>query len=245
MRIRVRGFENRFSTLGILAAGLLFACVAFGQEDPPQQAPPPPGGGMMQMPGGAGPMMPGRGMMRGMPGTGMMQMRQARPGMGDGPGMRRMGQMGPGEPMAGLLRNPEVQKELGLTPEQLQKLDDIRFNAEKEGIQHRSALQISHLELNHLMTAENPDRAAIDKKIQETAQEEAAMMRSSINARLNARSVLTAEQRTKLKQYMQNRMTPGGPLGAGTGRPGRPARKAAPAGEKAPTPEAPAKRPAE
>jgi Spy/CpxP family protein refolding chaperone len=132
--------------------------------------------------------------------------------------------------MAQLLR-PDVQKELAITAEQRKKLEDIRFNSEKESIQHRAAIQIQHMELSRLMEADNPDRAAIDKKLQELAQEESALLRSSIYTRLNSRAVLTAEQRAKLAQFWQNRMGRGRPLSEG----GR-ARE-----ERAPMPDAPAK----
>ena len=228
--------NSRFQGWTLLVASvcvtIIVAGLALGQEQPPQPNPPAPGG--MMMPG-----MQGPGMMRGMAGRGMMQRQRMMPGMGRPARMPRMARMGGGEPqLEGLLRRPEIRKELGITPEQLQKLEDVRFNAQKESIQHRSALQISRLELQRLMSAENPDRAAIDKKIQETSQEEAALMRSSINARLNARGVLTAEQRTKLKEIMQNRMRPEGQQAAPAGRPGRPGRKAAPAGAPAPAPPA-------
>ena len=138
----------------------------------------------------------------------------------------------------GELLNPQVQKELGITGEQRQKLEDIRFDMEKEVIQHRSALQIHRLELSRLTNAENPDRAAIDKKIQEVSQEEGSLMRSSIDARLNARGVLTAEQRTKLAQFRQNRWRTGRRQAEGGMQPGQPASKA---GQRAPLPFAPAK----
>ena len=239
---RFGSFNLAFAAVSIL---LLGASLAFGQDQPPQEQPNPamsgqPGPGMMHGMGGPGMMqgMGGPGMMQGMAGRGMMQRQQMMPEMNRPAMMRGMTRMRRMEPMAGLLRRPDVQKELGLTPEQLQKLDEIRFNGEKETIRHRSALQIMHLELAHLTGAENPDRAAIDKKIQETAQEESALMRTSVNARLDARGVLTAEQRTKLKQFMQNQPRPERSFGGGAMRPGA-ARKRAPA------PAAPAKPPAQ
>jgi hypothetical protein len=48
------------------------------------------------------------------------------------------------------------------------------------------------------------------------------MMRSSINGRLNARSLLTAEQRTKLAQLRQSRSQRGRMSGAEGRAPGRP-----------------------
>ena len=88
------------------------------------------------------------------------------------------------------------------------------------------AMAATRLAYNQDIKALLPDRAAIDKKIQEVAQEEAALMRSSINTRLNARAILTAEQRAKLVQFMQNRMRAERPQAEGGMPPGRPASKA-------------------
>lgn len=217
---------------GVLCIALTVASSSFAQEQPPQQNQPAPGGRVMRPQGAGGPMM------QGMPGPGMM------PGMG-GPGMmREMPEMQQGSPIAELLLNPEVQKELGITPEQRKKLDDIGFNRAKEAIQRRATLQILRLELSRLINSENPDRAAIDKKLQDMVQEETALTRSSINASLDAHGVLTAEQRARLAQVMQNRMRMGRPQGEGGMQPGQPAPKPGPAREKAPPPAAPAKPPA-
>jgi len=203
---------------GILCIVLMVSLLAFGQEQPPQQNQQPPGGPMNQR-AARGPMaqgMPGSWAQGpGMQGTGMR-----RP---NGPRMMHRGpEFGQRDAMAELLR-PDVQKELAITAEQRKKLEDIRFNSEKESIQHRAAIQIQHMELSRLMEADNPDRAAIDKKLQELAQEESALLRSSINTRLNFRAVLTAEQRTKLAQFRQNRMGRGRPQAEGSMQPGRPA----------------------
>jgi Spy/CpxP family protein refolding chaperone len=210
--------------IGILSIALLASLSVFGQERPPQQNQTAHEGRMMSGMQGPGPGMQGPGM-RGPGGPGMMR---------GGPGM------GPRESMPDLLR-PEIQKELAITAEQRQKLEDIRFNSEKESIQHHSALQVARLELSRLTESANPDRAAIDKKIQEAAQEEAALMRSSVYARLNANAVLTAEQRAKLEQIMQTRMRAEGPRAEGGMPPGRPRDGMGQPRDKAPMPAAPGK----
>ena len=105
-----------------------------------------------------------------------------------------------------LLQRPDVQKELGITDEQHNRLEDIAFNARKAAIQARSNLEVHHLELGRLMRADNPDRSAIDKKLQEVAQAEAALRRSMINGFLDALNVLTKEQRDKVREGMQKLM---------------------------------------
>jgi len=229
--------QNLMAISGILCVILMFSVLAFGQDQPFQSNRPAPG--VQAGPQGArGPMMAERpGMMgpsRAFAGPDGPGGRAGRGGV-DGPGGPRMGQS---DPLAELLR-PEVQKELAITAEQRQKLEDLRFNHEKESIQHRAAMQIQRMELSRLMKADNPDRAAIDKKVQELTQEEAAQMRSSINANLNSRAVLTAEQRAKLAQFRESRMSPERPQAQGGMRPNRPMAKQGPTGSGVPTPPSP------
>lgn len=147
--------------------------------------------------------------------------------------VRRSGAFGPQgrPPLPQLLRSPQFQKELGLTEEQQQKLKDIGFNTAKAGIQQSAELRVRRLELARLMEAENPDRAAIDKKLQEISQAQAALSRSRINALLDGRAVLTAEQRAKVKELLQKRAGQGFGVrwmqhrGPGAGGPPRPARR--------------------
>jgi len=216
---------------------LMMALMAFGQEGPPTEYQKPPGDPTIpQMAQGPRALeMPGRGMQRqGMPGAGMRGQYESRmmPGTPEG---------GPGDAFAEILR-PEVQKELAITAEQRQKLEDIRFNIEKESIQRRAAIQVQRMELQRLVDADNPDRAAVDKKIQEAAQEEAALLRATINARLNAKAVLTAEQRAKLVQLRQSRREANRPpQGEGRMQPGQPASKAGPGRDRVPQPATPPK----
>jgi Spy/CpxP family protein refolding chaperone len=211
---------------GILCLVLMAASWSFGQEPPLQQNGTESGGPFMRPDGNGGPMH------QGMPEQGMRRQ--------NGPGMMPRSMNMEGRNSADLLR-PGIQKELAITSEQRQKLEDIRFNHEKESIQHRASLEILRLELSRLIKSENPDRAVIDKKVQEVSQEEASLLRSSINSRLNARAVLTAEQRAKLAQIMQNRMNGNRrPAGAGMLQ-GQLFPRAGRAREQAPSPAAPAK----
>ncbi len=192
-----------------------------------------PGMGMMGMGGG---MMQNRPpmAMRGTDG-GMMPPAQ---GMGAGPRApfpRMAGMMGPvgkrnrpGDNLLRMLRRPDVQKDLGVTDEQRKTLDDIAFNTEKAAIQNRATLQVLHLELARLEQGENPDRAAIDKKIQEISQSEAALMRTTIAARLDVRGLLTKEQREKIPSLMQRR-NPAGSMEMRPGQMGMPRRNPQPA----------------
>ena len=177
--------SNHLKMMAVLCIAFLFVLVpiAFAQN-PPQQGQPGPGMQGLQPPGD-----PGLGMRR--PGMGMR-----RPGM-EGRGILRL-----------LLRDAELQKQLNITDEQRKKLEDIVFNNEKVGIQERANLQVRRLELQRLTQAETPDKAAIDKKLQEVAQAQAALMRAQINEAIDFRAVLTKEQRDKIPEAVQKRMPP-------------------------------------
>lgn len=154
-------------------------------QDPPQQAQPAPGA----------------------QGQGMRSPRPARAFRGAAMAMRRPG-MVRRDVLARLLRDPELQKQLNLTDEQRKKLQDINFNTEKAAITERAAMQVQRLELKRLMRAENPDRAAIDKKIQEISQARTALMKTRANELLDVRAVLTKEQRDKIRETIQRRPRP-------------------------------------
>jgi Spy/CpxP family protein refolding chaperone len=173
------------------------------QQQAPGSAPQPGMGQGMGMGVGIGQGMgPGMGMRMRQPGSGMQpalrrpMLRQPRPGP-QGPGFDG------GDGIAGLLRRPDVLKELGITAEQRQKLQDIGFENQKSAIQGRAALEVLNLELNRMTSAENPDRGAIDKKLQEVALAETALRRAQINEKLDAQNVLTKEQRGRIPQVME------------------------------------------
>jgi Spy/CpxP family protein refolding chaperone len=237
---------NGWSVLVLFVLFILAAGVFVSAQDQPQAAPAQPAGscppncpGMMSPNAGAPQMLHRPGMM--MQGGGMMQERRgpemgpAGPGrmMPGGRGMRRNG-LGPGMPgpqpdgmtpgprILMQLRRPEIQQSLGLTAEQTQKLKDFGFEHQKQSIQERANVELRRLELSRLMGAENADKAAIDKKVDEIAQAEAALMKSALHAEVDARAVLTKEQKAKLPQLLQGPPPPR----AGPPAPAAPARKA-------------------
>jgi len=109
-----------------------------------------------------------------------------------------------------LLRNPEVLKRFGITDDQRKKLEDILFNIEKTGIEARATVQVRRLELRHLLEADNPDRGAIDKKLQEASQAQTALLRARLNALLDARSVFSKDQLEKIREAAANLRSPMG-----------------------------------
>jgi Spy/CpxP family protein refolding chaperone len=193
-----------------------------------RQGPPPPdeSQGQMQGPGGFGQRGP-----MGQVGPGGWGGQRGRMGMRGGRGMgpREMG-------LGRLLSDPNVRQQLGVTTEQVAKIRQQESDFRKTEIRNRADLEIKRMDLNDLLSADKPDRSAIDSKLQEISAAQLAMEKASIDNRLDMRDALTPAQRQKLQQMMMQRgqrgpspggnnggnTAPRGPRGAGRGGPGRP-----------------------
>jgi Spy/CpxP family protein refolding chaperone len=106
-----------------------------------------------------------------------------------------------------------------LTKEQLEKLQPLRADFEKETLSLRNDLELKSLELRHLWTADELDEEAIVAKSGEVSDLQAQLHEKMIRHRLDVAKILTKEQRA--------RFLAGGARGLGTetrgrGRGGRP-----------------------
>ena len=132
-------------------------------------------------------------------------------GMGRGMGMRR----GPGG-FGG--HGPMMFAMLDLSDAQKAKMRDIHEKQARAGIQARADMQLARMDMAKLMRSDNPDQSAINAQVDRMAKMRADMAKSRIATMLEARSVLTAEQRKKFDEMRAN-----GPLGMhGPGGPGGP-----------------------
>lgn len=141
-----------------------------------------------------------------------------------------------------MLDDPSLREQLGLTEEQVSKLRGLGFEAAKAGLRARSEMMLKRLELEELLQGDEPDRAALDKKIRELADTQYALLKNQTDHRLAFRQVLTPEQRTKartlLRQHMRQRMMErGGMMRGPQGRGFRPGRGAGPGGGIGPGPD--------
>lgn len=99
-----------------------------------------------------------------------------------------------------------MKKELGLSDAQVEKLKSIRVRNEKKAIQDRADVEIMELELRELMSEDDVDVKAVDRKIDQIAAQRAKMQKNRIHAMLEAKKVLKPEQREKLKELRGRRM---------------------------------------
>ena len=89
-------------------------------------------------------------------------------------------------------------------------------------------MELRHIELRELLRADNPDHDAIMQKLDEVNALRGKMEKQRVETMLSARSVLTPEQLKKIKTFMENRGSGGGPerghMMERRGGPGRPSR---------------------
>lgn len=102
--------------------------------------------------------------------------------------------------LARMVNNPEFRDKLGITADQAAKIRQQTTDFRKSEIRARADLEVKRLELRDLLAADNPDRSAIDQKLQEISSARLAQEKSAIDYRLAMRSALTPEQKQKLQQ---------------------------------------------
>lgn len=247
--------------LAVSCSGAIAQGQAQGQGGPGQNPPPrqqgqmqgPPGGpgGRSFMRPGAGPSGPGgqmgpRGFGGGQTGRRSFDGGGHQFGQRGQMGMRGRGMGARGFGGGGFLNNPAMRQRLGITSDQATKIHQQDLDFQKSQIRNRADLDVKRIELNELLAADNPDRAAINAKLQEVSAAQMASEKAGIDNRLALRDVLTPAQRTQLQQLRTNGPQPngatqatpraGGRGGAGRGQRGTPPPPSNPQGQ----PQAPA-----
>lgn len=83
------------------------------------------------------------------------------------------------------------------TEEQQKKIDELKLALEKELLPIEASLKVKEAELQQLMIADKPAKAAIEKKIDEIGALKTQIHKARVNNRLAVREILTPEQRVK------------------------------------------------
>jgi Spy/CpxP family protein refolding chaperone len=163
---------------------------------------------MPRRPGEGGPpggmMTPGHGMMT--PGGGMMG--------------RGMDMGSPGErPLITVMLHHRA--ELGLSAEQVQRLETLRSDFAREAIRRDADIRIAELDLAGLLGQEPVDLVRVEAKVREAAQIRAELRLARLRTIEQGKAVLTAEQRTRLQGLLAGMHGPGhrsgAPRSAGSG----------------------------
>lgn len=98
------------------------------------------------------------------------------------------------------------QSELKLSDEQKQKLAAIHQQGAKERIRLNAERQIGHIELQELLQADQPNQAALDRKIDQLADLNRQLTQNRLQSSVASRSILSKEQWAALKGKMGKRM---------------------------------------
>ncbi|MEW6545151.1 MAG: Spy/CpxP family protein refolding chaperone [Nitrospirota bacterium] len=119
-------------------------------------------------------------------------------GKGDGHETHRlMGHHGgAGHYLRHLLRH---QKEIGLTDEQVAKLQALRLDLDRTRIRAEAEIQVAERELASLVKDEKTELATIEAKLKQREELAVGLRMAAIKARRDAAALLTPEQREKEK----------------------------------------------
>ena len=121
---------------------------------------------------------------------------------GWGPDTRGRGGFRMGPRLLAFLENDRVKTELGLTDDQTSRLRQIIVEAQKSSVKTGADMAVRGIELRELMQVEQPDRAAIMKKVQELSDLRGQMMKQHVESLLAAKTVLTPEQQKKVRAFL-------------------------------------------
>jgi len=115
-----------------------------------------------------------------------------------------------GAPMGHVMRRPfgptpvitlalRHRAELGLSPEQVERLEQLRLTFMREAIRRGADLRIAEVDLAALQRADRADLAQVEAKLQEIERLRATLRLSQIRTIEEGKGELTPEQRAKLR----------------------------------------------
>lgn len=105
--------------------------------------------------------------------------------------------------MARILSNPELGSELGLSEEQVSRIQDSLEALRRKGDLLKKEMEASAMEQARLMSAETLDEAALMAAVERTGMVRTEIAKLRIRPLIMLRTVLTPEQVEKLTQQMQ------------------------------------------
>ncbi|HET7842449.1 MAG TPA: periplasmic heavy metal sensor, partial [Terriglobia bacterium] len=110
--------------------------------------------------------------------------------------------------------NDRVKTALELSDDQTTRLRQIVVDTQKSNITTGAEMSVRGIELRELLRADNPDRDAVMKKIDQISGLRTEMLKRDVDSLLKAKTVLTPEQQKKIRTFMENRRA-GSLLGGG------------------------------
>ncbi len=97
-----------------------------------------------------------------------------------------------------------IWKHLGLDDKQKDALKALRSKTMKDMVKKRADKQIAAIELNDLLGKDPVDMKAVEASVKKNASLEADMFLAHIKAREEMKSILTPEQRKRMREMMES-----------------------------------------
>jgi Spy/CpxP family protein refolding chaperone len=98
----------------------------------------------------------------------------------------------------------KIIEQLKLTEGQKKDFDKIHVDMEKQEIAQKAKNETAQVELRQLLKADNPDKSAIEKKLNEIAALEVQMHMIRIDSWFAVNKLLTPEQQKTWKKVLEN-----------------------------------------
>ncbi len=95
-------------------------------------------------------------------------------------------------------------KQLKPTPEQLNQMEKMKSDLEKQQVQTRAKMQTAGIELRDLLSAAEPNKEAVMKKLDEVAKYRVEMVKNRIEQWFAVNKILTPEQQKIWKEALKN-----------------------------------------
>lgn len=92
--------------------------------------------------------------------------------------------------------------ELGLTPDQVTRLETLRDDFAREAIKREADIRVAEMDLSRLLEAEMLDIAKVDAKMHEVAKLRTDLRVARLRTIEQGKAVLTADQRGKLRTML-------------------------------------------
>jgi Spy/CpxP family protein refolding chaperone len=107
-------------------------------------------------------------------------------------------------------KNPMIAQQIGITPEQQKKMDDILQQSRLQLIDLKANVERQEVLLRPMLDANPPDTAQVLAQVDKLAQARADLEKANARMLLGIRTVLTPDQWTKLQAHREHMRMDGG-----------------------------------
>ncbi len=136
----------------------------------------------------------------------------------------------------------KIMRDIGLSEQQIEKVQELRFKADREQVDIRADLDKAHIDIQQLLSVDKPNQAAVFAQIEKIGGLEIRLKKNRIGLMIEVRKLMTPEQWEKIEtiwaeEHAKGRHFPGW-HGDEMQPPAGPAPTPGPAPKASPTPQA-------